>query len=70
MAISAKPYAEKKFAEINGSRMAYIDEGEGDAIVFQHGQECRTHLNRLGAQFRSLARREILFVQGGAAAWI
>ena len=46
MAISAKPYAEKKFAEINGSRMAYIDEGEGDAIVFQHGNPTSSYLWR------------------------
>jgi len=46
MAISAKPYAEKKFVEINGSRMAYIDEGEGDAIVFQHGNPTSSYLWR------------------------
>jgi len=46
MAISAKPYGEKKFAEINGSRMAYIDEGEGDAIVFQHGNPTSSYLWR------------------------
>lgn len=34
---NAKPFAEKKTALINGVRMAYIDEGEGAAIVFQHG---------------------------------
>ena len=37
MTISAAPFADKKFLEIKGRRMAYIDEGEGDAIVFQHG---------------------------------
>ena len=31
------PFAEKKFLEIKGHRMAYIDEGEGAPIVFQHG---------------------------------
>lgn len=31
--MSTRPFAEKKFAEINGVRMAYIDEGEGDPIV-------------------------------------
>ncbi len=31
------PFAEKKFIEINGRKMAYIDEGEGAPIVFQHG---------------------------------
>jgi haloalkane dehalogenase len=46
MAISAKPYAEKKYVEVNGSRMAYIDEGEGDAIVFQHGNPTSSYLWR------------------------
>ena len=46
MPISAKPYAEKQFAEINGSRMAYIDVGEGDAIVFQHGNPTSSYLWR------------------------
>jgi len=36
--IGTAPYAELRYREINGRRMAYIDEGEGDAIVFQHGQ--------------------------------
>ena len=31
------PFAEKKFIEIKGRKMAYIDEGEGAPIVFQHG---------------------------------
>ncbi len=30
-------FAEKKFIEIRGQKMAYIDEGEGAPIVFQHG---------------------------------
>jgi haloalkane dehalogenase len=46
MAMSAKPYAEKKFIEILGSRMAYIDEGEGDAIIFQHGNPTSSYLWR------------------------
>ena len=35
-------WSAKKFLDIKGRRMAYIDEGEGDAIVFQHGTLCRT----------------------------
>ena len=27
----------KKFVDVNGRRMAYIEEGEGDPIVFLHG---------------------------------
>jgi haloalkane dehalogenase len=46
MTISAKPYAEKKFLKIDGYRMAYIDEGEGDAIVFQHGNPTSSYLWR------------------------
>ena len=36
--IGTKPYAKLKYREVKGRQMAYIDEGEGDAIVFQHGQ--------------------------------
>ena len=46
MPISAKPYAQKKFAEVNGKRMAYIDAGKGDAIVFQHGNPTSSYLWR------------------------
>lgn len=46
MTFSARPYAEKKFLEIGGYRMAYIDEGEGDAIVFQHGNPTSSYLWR------------------------
>jgi haloalkane dehalogenase len=42
----AKPYAELQFRDINGHRMAYIDEGEGDAIVFQHGNPTSSYLWR------------------------
>lgn len=30
------PY-ERKFIEVHGLKMAYVDEGEGDPIVFVHG---------------------------------
>ena len=30
------PYA-KKFIEIDGQRLAYVDEGQGDPIVLLHG---------------------------------
>ncbi len=46
MTINAKPFADKKFIEIKGRRMAYIDEGEGDAIVFQHGNPTSSYLWR------------------------
>lgn len=43
---SEKPFAEKKFIEIKGRRMAYIDEGEGDPVVFQHGNPTSSYLWR------------------------
>lgn len=46
MTISARPYARKNTLEINGYQMAYIDEGEGDAIVFQHGNPTSSYLWR------------------------
>ena len=46
MPISATPYATKKFATVKGRRMAYIDEGAGDAIVFQHGNPTSSYLWR------------------------
>jgi haloalkane dehalogenase len=48
MPLSPKPYAAKKFADIKGRRMAYIDEGTGSgpAIVFQHGNPTSSYLWR------------------------
>ena len=46
MPISASPFAQKKFATVNGGRMAYLDEGAGDAIVFQHGNPTSSYLWR------------------------
>jgi haloalkane dehalogenase len=46
MPISAKAFAQKKYLDINGRRMAYIDEGQGDAIVFQHGNPTSSYLWR------------------------
>jgi haloalkane dehalogenase len=31
-----EPYGHLQFREINGRRMAYVDEGSGDTLVFQH----------------------------------
>jgi haloalkane dehalogenase len=39
-------FAKKKFIEINGQRMAYIDEGNGSPIVFQHGNPTSSYLWR------------------------
>lgn len=46
MSLSPKPYASKQFADIDGSRMAYIDAGSGEAIVFQHGNPTSSYLWR------------------------
>jgi haloalkane dehalogenase len=46
MPISATPFAAKKHAEIMGRRMAFIDEGSGPAIVFQHGNPTSSYLWR------------------------
>lgn len=42
----SKPYAKLKYRDVNGSRMAYIDVGAGDAIVFQHGQPASSYVWR------------------------
>ena len=39
-------FAEKKFIEIKGRKMAYIDEGDGAPIVFQHGNPTSSYLWR------------------------
>lgn len=42
----AEPYGELKYRDVKGSRMAYVDEGEGDAIVFAHGNPTSSYLWR------------------------
>jgi haloalkane dehalogenase len=46
MSISVERFGKQKFAEVNGKRMAYIDEGAGSAIVFQHGNPTSSYLWR------------------------
>ncbi|MET9026336.1 haloalkane dehalogenase [Nocardia sp. NPDC004168] len=46
MPYSTAPFAAKKFSDVRGQRMAYIDEGQGDAIVFQHGNPTSSYLWR------------------------
>jgi haloalkane dehalogenase len=46
---STEPYGRLQYREINGRRMAYIDEGDGtaaSAIVFQHGNPTSSYLWR------------------------
>ena len=42
----AKSYGQLQYQEVNGNRMAYLDEGQGDAIVFQHGNPTSSYLWR------------------------
>ncbi|MGH6664555.1 MAG: haloalkane dehalogenase, partial [Pseudolabrys sp.] len=46
MPLSVKPFAQKSFATIKGKRMAYVEAGKGDAIVFQHGNPTSSYLWR------------------------
>ncbi len=46
MSISVERFGKQKFAEVNGKRMAYIDEGAGSAIIFQHGNPTSSYLWR------------------------
>ena len=46
MPISAKPYWHKIFSTVKGKRMAYVEHGSGDAIVFQHGNPTSSYLWR------------------------
>ena len=44
--VGAKPYGQLHYRNVNGKRMAYVDEGQGDAIVFAHGNPTSTYLWR------------------------
>src|SRR5438552_17320668 len=46
MTDTSRLFAKKKFTEVKGHRMAYIDEGEGAPIVFQHGNPTSSYLWR------------------------
>lgn len=43
---SEQSFAAKKYIEIHGHKMAYIDEGEGAPIIFQHGNPASSYLWR------------------------
>ena len=42
----AAPYGHLQYRDVDGCRMAYIDQGEGDAIVFAHGNPTSSYLWR------------------------
>jgi len=46
MPLFPDPFGMIRFATVRGRRMAYVDEGEGDAIVFQHGNPTSSYLWR------------------------
>ena len=37
---------EKKFTDVNGKQMAYVDEGSGDTVLFLHGNPTSSYLWR------------------------
>ena len=41
-----QPYGEKKKAVVHGRRMAYVEQGAGTPIVFQHGNPTSSYLWR------------------------
>src|ERR1700686_5160037 len=42
----ASPYGHLQYREVNGHQMAYVNEGDGDAIVFAHGNPTSSYLWR------------------------
>ena len=36
----------KQYIDVNGSKMAYVEMGEGDPIIFQHGNPTSSYLWR------------------------
>ena len=44
--ISAEFPYESKYVEVHGSKMHYIDEGEGDPILFLHGNPTSSYVWR------------------------
>ncbi len=46
MPLSAEPFGKLQTATVRGRRMAYIDEGEGETVVFQHGNPTSSYLWR------------------------
>ena len=47
--VGSKPYGQLQYKQVNGKRMAYVDEGvepDGRTIVFQHGNPTSSYLWR------------------------
>ena len=45
-ALNSTAFPEKQFVDVNGKRMAYVELGAGDPIVFQHGNPTSSYLWR------------------------
>ena len=60
MPLSSKQFGVTRFATVHGREMAYVDEGDGDTVVFQHGNPTSSYLWRnVMAHCASLGRRLI-----------
>ena len=46
MPFAAEPFGTLRTTTVRGRKMAYIDEGEGEAVVFQHGNPTSSYLWR------------------------
>jgi haloalkane dehalogenase len=46
MPVSADPRYARSFADVHGTRMAYVEHGQGDPIVFLHGNPTSSYLWR------------------------
>jgi len=44
--IGSKPYGTLRQVAVDGTRIAYVDQGDGDSIVFQHGQPTSSYVWR------------------------
>ncbi|MEO0836425.1 MAG: haloalkane dehalogenase [Cyanobacteria bacterium J06642_3] len=59
VAISAEFPFERQFVEVNGSKMAYIEEGSGPVVLFIHGNATSSYLWRNVIPFVSNTHRTI-----------
>jgi haloalkane dehalogenase len=48
----------RAFAQVLGERMAYVEEGDGDPIVFLHGNPTSSYLWRNVMPYRRVARQD------------
>ncbi len=74
MPVSADPRYPKSFRDVLGARMAYIEAGSGDPIVFLHGNPTSSYLWRnVMPHVEGLGRLiapEVAAVVAGYAGWL